>query len=149
MVTESVLRNLNAALQAAGEKRNLLQMRVNDLRTGMQSAKANFQRAETQEANTRQFHEQKHRECKELLDYYNGIADKTDLAAIPARIERLTAEANDALTTVRRAGEIRQQQYREMEIANSAFAGAEIELKQAQQEWAGISARVHQAHEER
>jgi hypothetical protein len=124
-------------------------MRVNDLRTAMQTAKANFQRAETQETTARQFHDRKQRDCKELLDYYNGIADKSPLGAIPAQIERLTAEANDALSTVRQAGEIRQQRYREMEIANSAFAGAEVELKQAQQEWQGISAEVSRAHEER
>jgi hypothetical protein len=149
MVDDIVLRQLNAALQDAANKRNEIQARLNDLRTLRDDANRNLQRAHTQEQQAAEAERAASETHRKTLAYYNGLADKTGLEAILARVELLEDQQREAGRILREAREIRMRRNTDFEQAQRNFAAAEPALKQAQEEWQRISAQVNQAYNER
>jgi len=145
MVSDTLLRSLDLALRSAGNRRNQTQIEVNDLRRAVTTAEANFQRAQTQETNATIRNDQKQAEHKELLDYYNGLADKSDLGAILEQIETCAAEQRDTNRLLGESREIRMQRYSELEKAKTDLAVAESRLVDATKEWHRMFAQVAEA----
>jgi len=148
MVSNIVLRELDAAVQQAANRRNKLQSKVNSLRSVLSDASANLQRAQTEEQNAVDHNDVKIKEHHEVLDYYNSLTDKSGLGAIPIRIEGLAAEQRATHRLLGEARETRMQRYRELEEAKTELAGAEIELAEAAKEWLSASAQAQKAREE-
>lgn len=148
MVDEVVLRALDKALQEAANKRNVMQSEVSKLRSRVTDAKANLQRAETEESNTVERLRLKSEESRKLLDYYKGQVDKTGLEAIMTQIDWLTAETNVLELEVRKARGIRMRSNREHEEAKNVLAIAESNLTRARDEWLQVAEHARKAREE-
>ncbi len=149
MVSETLLRTLDATLQAAGNKRNAIQFEVNNLNSALADAGANLQRAETQEANAASRNDLKKAEHRELLDYYNGLADKSGLGSILERIEALANEQHETHRLLVAAREIRMQRFQESEQAKIGLAVVRERLAEAVKEWQRMTMEVEKARNER
>jgi uncharacterized phage infection (PIP) family protein YhgE len=149
MVSNTILEQLNAAFIDAANKRNQIQSEVNALRDLASQANTSLQRAETQQANAVASNDQKLSEHRELLGYYNGLADKSGLNAIEARIERIASAQRETHRLLGEANRIRQGCYSEAERAKTNLAVAESKLGEAQKEWQRMSEQLERARNER
>jgi hypothetical protein len=148
MVSESLLRTLDTALQGAGNKRNAIQSEVNNLNFALADATANFQRAQNQEANAVAHNDHKKAKHRELLDYYNNQVDKSGLGSVLEQIEVLAREQHATHRVLGESREIRMQAYREQEQAKTNLAVAQSRLTEAVKEWQRMSAEVEKARNE-
>jgi hypothetical protein len=149
MVSETVIRSLSAALQEASNKRNLAQSEVNLCRSKLTQIQANAQRATNQESTANVQVELKKKEHTELLDYYNGLADKTGLEAILERVERLAKEQTEATTILSQARDITLRSNLAVERAQTELAVATQRLQEAAGQWQRLSEEVTRASSER
>ncbi len=148
MVSESLLRTLNAALIDAGNRRNALQFGVNELRSVLANAKASLQRAEVKESKAVGANDRKTAEHRELLDYYNGRADKPGLGSILSRIEVLANEQLETHRHLQTSRDIRMNCQRQWDQALTNLAVAEKALEEAVKEWQRMAAEVEKARNE-
>lgn len=149
MVSESLLRALNDALIDAGNKRNTLQFGVNDLREVLANAKASLQRAEIQESNAVSANDRKNTEHRELLDYYNGLANKNGLGSILTRIELLASEQLETHRHLQTSRDIRMDCHRKWDQAQTNLAVAEKALEEATKDWQRMSAELEKVRNEK
>jgi len=149
MVSESLLRSLNAAFNDAVSNRNRIQMEVNDSQSRVVDAQTNLERAETQETTASQRNQQKIDEARELTDYYNGLADQSGLNAIQQKLTQLSVQQQETHRQLLAARTIRQQRHQELEDAKIAHAVARQNLERAIKEWQRMSEQLEQARNEK
>ena len=146
MVSETVRRELQAALQEANDERHAAQAAATDADSLVVDARGNLQRAEAESALAEEQHNQSSQSYRALLDYYNGLPDKTGLEGINKRLMTLSAQANERLHAMQDCRAIVSRRRDELQTAEARLALAKRLASTAERNWADLAAQVDRAH---